>query len=109
MYIIKITEPAERDIQDAVNYIARELKNRTAAIRLLDDVDGAIYSLEKMPSRHALVHDEVLAGRGIRFFPVHNYLVFYVIREETGMVVIERFLHARRDWISILRGKNESE
>ena len=109
MYLIKITDPAERDLQAAAKYIAVELKNRIAADRLLDDVDDAIYSLEEMPSRHALVDDEVLAGRGIRFFPLHKYLVFYAIREEIKTVVIERFLYDRRDWITILRGENESK
>ena len=106
-YLIKITEPAERDLQDAVKYIATELKNRTAAERLLDDAGKAIYSLEEMPSRHTLVNDEALAGYGIRVFPVHNYLVFYAIREEIKTVIIERFLYSRRDWVTILHGENE--
>ena len=107
MYLIKITEPAERDLQDAAKYIAIELKNRTAANRLLDDVYEAVNSLEEMPSRHTLVDDDVLSGCGIRFFPIHNYLVFYAIREEIKTVVIERFLYGRRDWITILRGERE--
>ena len=106
-YLVKITEPAERDLQDAAKYIAIELKNRTAAERLLDDVYEAVYSLEEMPSRHALVDDEILAGRGVRFFRVRNYLVFYAIREEIKTVVIERFLYGRRDWITILRAEKE--
>ena len=104
MYLIKITEPAERDLLNAVKYIAIKLKNRIAADRLLDDVDKAIYSLEEMPSRHALVSDETLASVGIRFFSVHNYLVFYTIREEPKTVVIKRILYSRRDWITILHG-----
>ena len=107
VYCIEITEPAERDLQDAVKYISIELKNRIAADRLLDDVDKAVYSLKEMPSRHALVDDEILSGQGVRFIPVLNYLVFYVIREEIKTVVIERFLYSRRNWVTILRGENE--
>jgi plasmid stabilization system protein ParE len=107
VYQIKITEPAERDIQDAAKYISVELRNKIAAVRLLDDLDEAIYSLVEMPSRYALVDDAVLAGQGVRFFPVHSYLVLYTIREKTKTVVIERFIYCRRDWISILRGKDE--
>jgi len=103
MHAIKITESAENDLLNAARYIAIELKNRMAANRLLDDIDGAINSLKEMPERHALVVDDVLAGLGIRFFPVRNYLIFYVIREETKTVVIERFLYGRRDWVTILR------
>jgi len=103
MYTIKITESAENDLLDTARYIAKELKNRMAADHLLDDVDKAINSLKEMPQRHAIVVDEVLANLGFRFFPVRNYLIFYVIREENKTVVIERFLYGRRDWITILR------
>ena len=104
MYQIKITEPAENDIQSAINYIVRDLKNPAAALQLFDDAYEAINSLEDMPFRHPLVKDEILASYGFRFFPVDNYIVFYVVREETETVVIERFLYNRRDWGSILKG-----
>jgi len=104
MYQIKITEPAENDIQSAVNYIITELKNPEAGLRLFDDAYKAITSLEEMPYRHPLVKDEILASYGFRFIPVDNYIVFYVVREETETVVIERFLYSRRDWVSILKG-----
>ena len=120
MYRLSITEPAERDIREAARYIAMELQNLTAADRLLDDLTEAIYSLNEMPLRYALVSDEVLAIRGFRFFPIHNYLVFYTVREERKTVVIERFLYGRRNWSDILKdepkmayaphsGKNDDE
>jgi plasmid stabilization system protein ParE len=105
VYHIDITEEAEQDIQESTRYIATEFDNINAADRLLDEVEEAIYSLEEMPLRHALVDDCVLAARGVRFFPIHNYLVFYAVREETRTVVIERFIHGRRDWITILKGE----
>ena len=105
MYSINITEPAESDLLEAASYIAEQLLNPSAAGRLLDDVENAIYSLSDMPQRHALVNDEVLARSGIRFMPVGNYLVFYIIREEKKTVVIQRVLYGRRDWASILRNE----
>ena len=105
MYSIDITEPAENDIADAVSYISEQLLNPAAAGRLVDDTESAIYSLREMPQRHALVNDDVLARSGIRFIPVKNYLVFYVIREEKKSVVIQRVLYGRRDWASILRNE----
>ena len=103
MYHIDISEPAEQDIRKAIEYIDSELKNRTAAENLLNDVEEAIFSLTDMPMRYPLVADDVLADWGIRIFPVHNYLVFYVVRENTKTVVIQRFLYKRRDWESILK------
>ena len=105
MYHIDITEPAEIDMIEAASYIAGQLLNPSAAGRLLDDAETAILSLENMPQRHALVNDEDLARLGIRFIPVNNYLVFYVIREEKQTVVIQRFLYGKRDWVNILKSE----
>ena len=102
MYQIIITVSAEQDIKQAVNYIAEELQNPIAAKRLLDNATIAISTLEELPSRHALTKEDDLAKRGVRLFPVDDYLVFYVVREKTQTVVIERFLHGRRDWAAIL-------
>ena len=102
MYKTIITEPAEQDIAQAARYIAKELQNPIAANKLLDDIDSAVASLEKMPKKHALVKNVHLASLGFRLLPVHNYLIFYIVREDKKSVVIERFLHSRRDWIHIL-------
>jgi addiction module RelE/StbE family toxin len=106
LYQIDITEPAEKDIIETVKYIFEQLLNPTAAGKLVDDIEKAIYSLADMPQRHALVKDDDLAGLGFRFMPVNKYLVFYVIREERNTVVIQRVLYGRRDWVAIL--KNEA-
>ena len=105
MYHIDITEPAENDIIEAVKYITEQLLNPSAAGKLLDDAEDAIYSLTDMPQRRALVKDDDLARLGFRFMPVNNYLVFYIVREEKKTVVIQRFLYGRRDWITVLKTK----
>jgi len=106
LYHIDITEPAEGDIIEAVKYITEQLLNPSAAGKLLDDAENAIYSLTDMPQRHALVKDDDLAILGFRFMPVNNYLIFYIVREDKKTVVIQRFLYGRRDWVTIL--KNEA-
>ena len=105
MYFLDITSLAETDIFEAAKYIKEQLLNPTAADNLIDTVEMAINSLSVMLSRHALVNDDSLAIEGIRFIPVKNYLIFYTIREERRTVVIQRFLHGRRDWIAILKGE----
>lgn len=100
-YSIHITRRAERDIQEAADYIEFELFNPQAADVLLDDVDQAISSLADFPEKYRLAYDPVLKSWGIRYFAVRNYLVFYVIVKDEIFIV--RFLHQSRDWISILR------
>ena len=102
MYKTIITEPAELDIIRAVQYIAGELLNPFAAEGLLDDIESSISSLGKTPKRHGLIRNEQLALAGFRFMPIRNYMLFYIAKEDTNTVVIERFLHSRRDWIHII-------
>jgi len=101
-YKSDITKPAELDIAEAVRYIAIELRNLTAANNLLDDIEKAVESLNKMPKRYPLVKDEFLASLGFRFMPVNNYLVFYIVRDEKKTVTVERVLHSRRNWSYML-------
>ena len=101
MYKVNITEIAERDILDAAVYIAHNLSNVVAANRLLDDSDIAAKSLENFPMHHPLVRDDLLAAKGLRSFPVKNYLMFYVVREESNNVNVMRFIHSRRDWAKL--------
>lgn len=102
MYKTIITEPAELDIAEAARYIVKDLQNPVAANKLLDDIESAVASLEDMPKRHQLVKNDYLAGLGFRFLTVHNYLIFYIVREDAKSVTIERFLCNRRDWIHII-------
>ena len=102
MYKPILTEPAESDIAEIVRYIAKELQNPTAAAGLLDDIEGAVASLENNPKRCALVKDDYLSGIGFRFMPVKNYLIFYIVRENKNIVTIERVLYSRRDWLHIM-------
>ena len=98
MYHVNTTETAERDLLDAAIYIAQTLSNKAAANRLLDKADTAAKSLSQNPMRQPLVNNEFLAAKGLRSLPVNNYLLFYVVRENTKSVNIIRFIHSRRDW-----------
>lgn len=100
-YAVHITRKAEQDIDEAADYIEFELFDPQAADALLEAVDEAVAALSEFPERYRLADDSVLKSWGIRFFAIKNYLVFYMIDNKTVYVV--RFLHQRRDWITILR------
>lgn len=107
MYKINITDTASSDLRQSALYIAINLNNKIAAENLLDAADKEISSLADFPYRNKLVEDDFLASIGIRIQIVQNYFVFYVIREETKTISILRFLHSRRDWMSILKSENK--
>lgn len=109
IYQIEVTEPAERDLQDTLSYIANDLKNKSAALKLFEKVEETILSLAQMPHRYQIVSNEVLSEQGLRLIPINNYLLFYVVREQIQKVVILRYLNARRDWLTMLKKDSKKE
>ena len=103
MYRVQFTEPAEEDLLGAIQYISEVLKSPSAAGKLLSDTETRLKTLEETPLGFPLVRDEYLAREGIRSLGVNNYLVFYVVKENEGLVSVIRYLYARRDWTNILR------
>lgn len=104
-YTIHITSKAERDLNEALDYIEFNLLNPTAADNLLDHTEEKINELSFLPKKYKTVDDPVLSAWGIRLIIINNYLAFYIIDEETKTVHIVRFLHGKRNWMSILRNE----
>lgn len=83
------------DLNDAVTYISRVLKNPQAAGRLLDNVEAGILKHLENPT-----FATVYKGRRDRqtpyyWFAVGNYMVFYVVEDD--VMEVRRFLYGARD------------
>lgn len=57
----------------------------------------AARSLEQMPMRYRLYEEEPWNSLGLRFFPVDNYLIFYLPDETNNVVNIIRIMYGGRD------------
>lgn len=66
-YSIHVTDAAERDIQEAYDYIDLTLKNPTAADFLTESVGTSLQKLDCFPNQNPVVHDPFLYGLGIHF------------------------------------------
>lgn len=93
MYKVVYLPTARRQLEDAVMYIAVDLAAPDAAMALAEEMDSAVQKLREMPYRFPIYHTLYAMKHELRFFPVKNYNVFYVVREETKMVEIWRVLH----------------
>ncbi len=56
-----------------------------------------IRALDEMPMRFRLYEEEPWHSEGLRFFPVDNYLVFYLADETQNTVGIVRIMYGGRD------------
>lgn len=90
-YQIRITDLAEKDLENTGDHIAYELKNPSAAKNTVSGIRAKINSLANFPERNELDEDEVLAKLGIRKDYYRNYKIYYVI--EGDIVYIIRILH----------------
>ncbi|WP_218970841.1 type II toxin-antitoxin system RelE/ParE family toxin [Shouchella shacheensis] len=97
-----ITEPAEADLKEIADYIAKELQEPSTAQYIISTITEAVLDLEQMPKRHALVADGRLANEGVRKVLIDNYIAFYVVSEENQSVAVIRILYARRNWNHLL-------
>lgn len=103
VYQIDITDSAINDLKSATKYISETLKNRVAANNLLNDAETAFTSLSEFPERNPTVNDEFLAGRGIRWIAIHNYIAFYIVKG--SYITILRFLYSGRNWKNLLESE----
>jgi|SRR3989304_2997438 len=81
---------AERDLEEIIDYIARDNRHRavTFAQELLVQCEKISYAPVAYPSRDNL-------SAGLRVAPYGDYLIFYRVRQNE--MLIERILHGARD------------
>ncbi|NLV21092.1 MAG: type II toxin-antitoxin system RelE/ParE family toxin [Syntrophomonadaceae bacterium] len=93
-YKIKIYSAAKMDLNDIVSYL--NTLSPQAAIKYYDLLVEKIGSLAELPQRCPFVRDVALKAKGYRFLMVENYLVFFVIKDDT--VQIRRILYNKREY-----------
>lgn len=101
-YKLVFTLPAQRDLNQILDYYRIELCAPEAARSLLSKVKSLTRALSTPPARFPLAADKRLAEMGIRKALVDNYIIFFQTNEESGTVCILRLLHMRRNWLDIL-------
>lgn len=85
-YSVEVTLQASEQMREIVLYVAKELKNKDAALGLLDAFENAILSLEEFPERVALTQEEPWRSEGVHLLIVENYNVYFWIDDKTVRV-----------------------
>lgn len=93
MFDVQISEQADNDLRGIFEYIAWELLAPENAAGQLDRLEEAISKLDHMPEKFRRYEREPWRSRGLRVFPVDNYLVFYIPDMETKIVTVIRVMY----------------
>ena len=96
-YKVVYTAGAKRDLRNIFRYISEELLAPENAAGQTERIMTAIRKLDTMPNRNRFYEEEPWHSRGLRFFPVDNYLVFYKTDDETETVYVVRIMYGGRD------------
>jgi toxin ParE1/3/4 len=94
-YQINLTEVAEQDLTEIVDYIADE--NPAAALKVAIKIEKNILKLENFPFIGIVPRIRRLARKGYRILIVNDYLIFYVI-VDNEIIEIRRILSSKRDY-----------
>lgn len=93
---------AQRDLDEIWDYIA--LDNPNAADRLLERIGDRCEEYAGQPEMGSLATEiDPTLSADVRWFPVGNYVVFYLPLNDD--IVVVRVLHGRRDIPQVFRDK----
>lgn len=97
IYEVEVSEQAENDLRRIFEYIAFELLSPENARGQLSRLEKQILSLDTLPGRYRKYEKEPWRSRGLRVFPVDNYVVFYIPDSDKKVVTILRVIYAGRN------------
>lgn len=89
---------AQRDLVEILTYIEKD--NIIAAASFFDEIDQKISQLAQFPHSGTIPKNERLEKLGYRVLIIHQYLVFYVVKD--FVIEIRRILHDRRRYDFLL-------
>jgi len=104
---IFMSEDAIRDLERIGDYIAHQFKSQKSSHNIILKIKERIDELENFPLIGKPLAAVVAVNTDYRFLGCGSYLVFY--RPVNGDVFIDRILHSRQDYISILLGDIQEE
>ena len=95
IYEIRYLPIFEQDLINTANYITNILKNKEAALRLIDDVELAI--LKRAENPVSFEPYESVRNRKYPYYRIYvrNYVIYYVIID--NVMEIRRLLYGARD------------
>lgn len=103
MFDYALTETAESDLEEILEYISNELHNPDAARALMDELEDKIDEICKMPKSGRIVTNEYLSRANIRRFLVKNYVAYYIVDSDMNRIVILRVVYSKRSMDDVLR------
>lgn len=101
-YDIVVTNPAQDDLEEILNYISVDLSAPKSAIEMLNKIKRIFENLSINPLMYPLCNIDNLKAKNYRKAVINNYLMFYRVDDKNETIYIMRFIYGRRDYINLI-------
>jgi len=101
-YRLIVTKDAHLDIDGIVEYIAVTLCNTSTAIGFIDEVEKSYRNIVVNPFMYSFCVDDKLRSQGYRRIPIKNYVILYLIDEDTQTVTVMRVFYGGRNYPELI-------
>lgn len=97
-YVVKLLPKAYRDIEQIYNYISQTFEEKEIALKLVNEIEDTIFSLESLPYRGAERKIGIYANNGYRQLLLKNFSVIYRVDEDKKYVIIITIRYSRSNF-----------
>ena len=104
---VVMSPESEKDLVTIGDYIARHFKSPKSALDIIRKIKSRIDELKNFPLIGMPLSAIVATDSEYRILGCGSYLTFYRFADDT--VFIDRILHGRQDYVSILLGDIQEE
>ncbi len=99
---LHLSEEAQADLAEILEYISNELENHAAALSIVGKITNGMRILRSHPLSGTPLSSVADVESDYRFLVSGKYLTFYRIVDND--VYVDRVLYGRRDYLRILLG-----
>lgn len=97
-YEVRISESAERDIDEILQYMTEKLASHQAVADWAGELEKRYGELSKYPYMFGRSINEALRRIGYRRFMIKNYVVFYRVDDALREVIISRVFYCGQNY-----------
>ena len=102
MYNITITDRADRELSDILEYLSVQLQNPTAATAFVEEVLSVYEALKHTPYMYELSLNLRLHRMGYHKVVIKNYVMLYRVDEQTQCVYVLHFFYGARQYEKLI-------
>ena len=102
-----LSSEAKKDLKNIQDYISEEKESPLTALKVIENILDRIERLLDFPGTGTLLSSKVNFPTNYRYVRASSYLIFY--RHENNQIFVDRIIHEKRDYITILFPETEGE